>query len=153
VDLVDDKHLVLAYLRRYAGLFHEGLDLLDAIVAGGIQLKDVEGTLLIERLATFTLVASLTVFTGMLAVDGLGENTGTGCLAHTTWTTEKVGVSELSALHGILQSRGQSTLSYYGVEAHRTVLSCRNNVFFHYFFLNDDAKITKKYYLCKKIRK
>ena len=33
------------------------------------------------------------------------------------------------------------------------VLSCRNYILFHYFFLIDDAKITKKYYLCKQIRK
>ena len=86
--------------------------MLDAIVAGGIQLKDVEGTLLIERLATFTLVASLTVFTGMLAIDSLGKNTGTSSLTHTSWTAEKIVMSQLAALYCILQSGRPTAQSF-----------------------------------------
>ena len=41
VHLVDDEHLVFTHLRRDAGLLHQGLDLVNAIVAGGVQLKDV----------------------------------------------------------------------------------------------------------------
>ena len=42
VHLINDKHFVFANLWRDAGLFHESLDLLYTIIAGGIQLKDVE---------------------------------------------------------------------------------------------------------------
>ncbi len=51
VYLVDDEHLVLAHLRRDAGLLHQGLDVVHTIVAGGVQLKDVVRALLVERLA------------------------------------------------------------------------------------------------------
>ncbi|CUQ63011.1 Uncharacterised protein [Segatella copri] len=89
----------------------------------------------------------------MLAVDCLRKNAGTSGFSHTSRTAEKIGVRQLAALHCILQSGGQCTLSDNRIEGHRTVLSCRNYILFHYFFLIDDAKITKKYYLCKQIRK
>ncbi len=62
VYLVDDKHLILAHLRRYAGLLHQNLNLVNTIVAGGIQLEDVVGPLLIERTAALAFVACLAVF-------------------------------------------------------------------------------------------
>ena len=153
VDLVDDKHLILAHLRRDAGLLHQNLNLVNTVVAGSIQLEDVVGTLLIEGTAALTFVACLAVFTRVLAVDCLRKNAGTSGLSNTSRTAEKVGVRQLAALHCILQGGGQCTLSDNRIEGHRTVLSCRNYILFHYFFLIDDAKITKKYYLCKQIRK
>ncbi len=136
MDLVDDEHLVLAYLRRDAGLLHQGLDLVDTIVAGGIQLEDVVGALLIESLAALAVIACLAVLARVLAVDCLGKDAGTGGLSHTSRTAEKIGVSELAALHCILQSGGQSTLSDNRIEGHRTVLSCRNIYILPLFFLN-----------------
>ena len=153
VDLIDDKHFILAHLRRNAGLLHQNLNLVNTVVAGGIQLEDVVGTLLVEGTAALTFVACLAVFTRMLAVDCLRKNAGTSGFSHTSRTAEKIGVRQLAALHCILQSGGQCTLSDNRIEGHRTVLSCRNYILFHYFFLIDDAKITKKYYLCKQIRK
>ena len=151
VNLVDDKHFIFSYLWRNAGLLHQGLDLVDTVVAGSIKLKDVEGTLLVECAAAFAIVACFTGFVRVFAVDCLGKDTGTSSLTHTSWTAEKIGMSQLAALYCILQSGGQSSLSNYRVKGHWTVLSCRNYIFFHYFFLIDDAKITKKYYLCKQI--
>ena len=55
----------------------------------------------------------------------------------------KVGVSQLAALHGILQRGGQRLLPYHGVERRRAVFSRRNNIFFHIFF-DCDCKIRKK---------
>ena len=39
---------ILAHLRRNAGLLHQNLNLVNTVVAGGIQLEDVVGTLLVE---------------------------------------------------------------------------------------------------------
>ena len=36
VHLVDDEHLVFSHLRRNARLVHQGLDVLDGVVAGGV---------------------------------------------------------------------------------------------------------------------
>ena len=62
VYLVNDKDLVFPYLRRYAGLFHQRLDMLHRVVGGSIQLKDVERPLLVESLTTLTMSACLPLF-------------------------------------------------------------------------------------------
>ena len=40
VHLVDDVYAVLAYLRRYADLIHQGLDVLNSVIRRGIKLMD-----------------------------------------------------------------------------------------------------------------
>ena len=124
MHLVDDEHLVASKLRRDARLLHQRLNVLDAIVGGGIQFEDVERTLLVERLATLALVAGLAVGCGILAVDGLGEDACAGGLAHATWAAEEVGVSQFAALDGILQRRGECFLTHDSVEGKGPVLSC-----------------------------
>ena len=42
MHLVDDKHFVSAQLRRDAGLFHQGLDVLYRVVRGSIKFEDVQ---------------------------------------------------------------------------------------------------------------
>ena len=124
VHLVDDKHLVSTELRWDACLLHQRLDVFYTIVRGCIELEDVQGTLLVERLAALTLVAGLACCRGILAVDGLGEDTGTGGLSYTTRSAEEVGMRQFSALHGILQSGGECRLTNNGVEGRWTVLTC-----------------------------
>ena len=131
VYLVDDKHLVLSDLWRYARLLHQLLDVVHTIVAGGVELKDVVRPLFVERLAALALVACLAVLLGVLAVDGLGEDTRAGGLSHSSRTAEEVCVSEFSALHRILERSGKRRLSHHRVEAHRAVLAGGYNVFFH----------------------
>ena len=65
VYLVDDKHLVLSDLWRYARLLHQLLDVVHTIVAGGVELKDVVRPLFVERLAALALVACLAVLLGV----------------------------------------------------------------------------------------
>ena len=101
VYLVDDENLVASHLWRNAGLLHQRLDVFHGVVAGRIQFKDVERPLLIERLAAFATVASLSVFGRILAIDGLCENSRTGRLSYAAWAAEQVGVGELSAFHRI----------------------------------------------------
>ena len=129
MHLVDDEHLILAKLRWDARLLHKCLDMLHAVVRGSIEFEDVQGTLFVERLATLTRIAGLAVYCGALAVDGLGEDTGTGGLSHATRAAEEIGVSQFSALHGILQRGGESRLSDNRVEGDGAVLSCRNDIF------------------------
>ena len=49
--LVDDEDLVASELRWDARLLHKCLNMLYGVVRGGIELKDVERSLLVERLA------------------------------------------------------------------------------------------------------
>ena len=124
VNLVDDKHLVATYLRRYARLLHERLDVLDGVVRGGIEFENIVRTLLVERLARLAMVAGLAFLGRRQAVDGLGKDACTGGLSNASWTAEEVGMSQFSTLHRILQRRGQRALSDHRVEGHRAVLSC-----------------------------
>ena len=97
--------------------------MLNAVITGGVEFEDVERTLLVECLARLTLSASLSVGSGCHAVDGFGEDTRTSGLSNTTWSAEQVGMSQLSALYGILQGGGKRLLTYDGIERHRTVFS------------------------------
>ena len=65
----------------------------------------------------------------VLAVDGLGKNTCAGCLSYTSWAAKEIGMSQFPTFDGILQRRGQCTLSHNSVEGHRTVFPGRNNIF------------------------
>ena len=49
--LVDDEHLILSYLRRYAYLLYELADVIHGVVAGSIKFMDVVRTLLVESFA------------------------------------------------------------------------------------------------------
>ena len=89
--LVDDEDLVLAHLRWYARLLHQRLDMLYAVVRRSIELEDVERALFIECLTTLTLSAGLTIGSGRQTVDGLGKDTCTGSLAHSSRSAKEVG--------------------------------------------------------------
>ena len=128
VHLVNDKDLILAQLRRDARLLHQRLDVLYRVVRCGIELKDVQRSLFVERLTRLTFVARLAVTRRVLAVDGLGKDTRTGRLSHTTRPAKQVGMGQFARLHGILQRRRQSSLSHHRVKRHRAVFSGRNNV-------------------------
>ena len=134
MHLVDDKHLVSAYLRRYVGLLHEGLYALHRVVGSGVELKDIVGALLVESLAALTLVAGLALGSGVLAVYCLGKDAGTGGLSHPSRAAEEVCVGQFAGAHSVLQRCGERRLSHHRVEAHGAVLTRRNYIF-HVFNL------------------
>ena len=124
VNLVDDEYLVFTYLRWNARLLHQRLDVLHRVVGGSIKLEDVKRALFVKGLTRLALSTSLTIGRRRLAVDGFGKDSCTGCLTHTTWSAEEIGMSQLSAADGILQRSGQCLLTYHCVERHRAVFSC-----------------------------
>ena len=124
VYLVDDEHLILTDLRRDACLLHQHLDVLHGVVRGSIQLEDVIRPLFVEGLAALAVVACFPLLGRRLTVDGLGEDACAGSLSHASRTAEKVGMSQLSALHRILQRGGQRLLSHHRIEGHRPVFAC-----------------------------
>ena len=86
---------------------------------------------LVERLTALAFVASLSIGCRVLAVDGFGEDARTSGLSYTSRTAEKIGMSELLALHSVLQSSCQCLLTYHRVEGDGAVFSCRNDIFVH----------------------
>ena len=123
VDLVDDEHLVLTDLRWDAGLLHEGLDMLDGVVGGGIEFKDVERTLFVECLAALAMTTCLALVGRCQTVDGFGKDTGTGGLSYSAGTAEEVGMCQFTALDSILQGGGKGKLAYHCIEGHGAVFS------------------------------
>lgn len=123
VDLVDDEHLVLSHLRRDAYLLNEVADIVHRVVAGSIQLMDAVRTSLVEGAARLTLVAGLAIGVKVLAVDRLGKDAGTCCLAYATRAAEQISMRQLVIPDRILQGGGQTFLTYHRVESHRTVFS------------------------------
>ena len=124
VYLVDDKHLVFTHLWWHSRLLHQSLDMLHAIVAGGVKFKDIQRALLSESLTALAFSASVTVRARVGAVYDLGKDTCASGLSDTSRTAEQVSMSELARCHRILQSGGECLLSHYGSEGHRAVFSC-----------------------------
>lgn len=101
MHLVDNEHRVATVLWYDTHLLYEVADVVNRVVRRSIQLVDVERATLVERAARLTLVARLTSLR-IQAVDGLGKDTSTGGLTHTTRTTKEVGVSQLTTLYSVL---------------------------------------------------
>jgi small subunit ribosomal protein S6 len=80
VYLVDDVHLLGADLRRDLHLLDQVADVVDAVVAGGIQLEDVQRMAIIEAFAGRTFAAGAQVIVEVLAVDGARQDARTGGL-------------------------------------------------------------------------
>ena len=129
--LIDDEHLVLADLRRYLHLVDQFADVIDRVVRRCIEFIDVVAALLLERLTALAFVAGLAVLCAMLAVDGLGKDTRTRSLAHTTWATEEVGMRQFATGNRILQGLHQGFLPHHRLKGGWTIFSCRNNIVCH----------------------
>ena len=84
---------------------------------------DIIRTLLIKRRTRLTLVARFVLRSRRETVDGLGKNTRTSGLTHSTWTTEQVRMRKAIAANSIAQSLGQSLLTYHRLKSRRTILT------------------------------
>ena len=111
MDLIDDIHAVLTHLRRDLHLVHQRLDIFHAIVRGRIQLVDAVGPSFLEGDARFALAAGFHLLVGMRAVDGFGEDTGRGGLAHAARAAEQIGVRQFAPQDGILEGFGDGILA------------------------------------------
>ena len=128
VHLIDDDYAVTPRLRRDAHLLGQVADVVHAVVRRAIQLIDVVGALLVERLARRALVAGFAVGCGVLAVDGLGKNAGTGRLAHAARAAKEVGMRQPSAGDGRLQRVCQRLLAHHAAKRRWPVLTRRNDI-------------------------
>ena len=80
VHLVDDVNLVAALVGRALHLVDNVTDIFNFTVRGGVHLKHVEGSAVVDLAADLTFAAGAAVMR-MQAVDRLGEELGTGRLA------------------------------------------------------------------------
>ena len=123
MDLVDDIDFVAACLGRDAHLAHQLANIVHTVVRGGIELEDVHRASLGKAAAALALAAGLGVGGEVGAVDGLGQNTGAGGLAHTAGTAEEKRLRQLPCADGILERSGDMLLPDNAVERGRTVFT------------------------------
>ena len=90
-------------MRGNLHFLHQSLDILNAIVGGGIEFIDAIGSALRERHAGLALAAWLHICRRMHAVDGFCEDACGAGLAYTARAAEEIGVGQLAAKNGILQ--------------------------------------------------
>ena len=69
VDLVDYEHAVAPFGGGNLHLVDEFADIVDGVVGGGVELEDVERTVLVECAAGVALVAGVALRGRVLAVD------------------------------------------------------------------------------------
>jgi hypothetical protein len=92
---------------------------------------DIHGDPVVKRDTGMAFVTGFSVRAYVLAVDGLGEYTGTGRLADTSGTAEQKGMRQLIVPDGIFEGGSDMRLPHYGGKTLRPVFSCRNNKFVH----------------------
>jgi hypothetical protein len=78
------------------------------------------------------------------AIDGLGQDTGAGRLAHATRTAKQEGLRQSVVADGVLQGVGDGALAHDGVEGHRPVFSSGYDEIFHIglAFVQNDKSTT-----------
>ena len=101
VHLVEDVDLVAAG-RGVRGALDQLADVLDAVVAGGVELVDVEARAGVDRQAGWTHATGLAVGR-RLAVEHLGQDAGRGRLARPPRPTEQIGVADPVLPNGVAE--------------------------------------------------
>ena len=122
VGFVDDVDLAGRLDRGEVDLVPDVADLVDAPVAGGVQLDDVEQASLVGCGAEVTGVAGIAV-PGVETVDGLGHDPGGGGLAGAPGPAEEVGVAGPSLHDGVAEGGGDVLLPHQAAEAGGTPLA------------------------------
>ena len=122
MHLIDDVDPILPRSRGDVDLVDEVSDIVDGVIGRRIELKDIVRPLLVSSDALATLITRLALRCAMLTVDGLSKYAGTRGLAHTSGTTEEVGVAELILLDRIEERGGQRLLPHHVSEGGGAIL-------------------------------
>jgi len=131
VHFIDDVHFVFAGLRGKPDLFYQAADIVDRVIAGGVELVYIQRSAFVEGHAGTAFVAGFSIGQAVFAIDGFGQYPGAGGFAHTPGAAEQKSMRKLFVFYRILQCCGDMALPYYRIEGLRTILSGRNNEFLH----------------------
>ena len=116
VHLVEEVDLPFEVAGGEGDLVAQLAHVVDAAVAGGVHLDEVEGGAAVDGLAGAAGVAGLTVGK-VTAVDGLGEDAGGGGLAGAAGAGEEVRVGDLVGGEGVAKGRDDVVLTDHLVKA------------------------------------
>ena len=125
VHFIDDVDLVAAAGGPIDGVVPQLSDLVHAVVAGAVDLQDVDVVPGVHGQAAFTAAAGFSRgrLTGM-AVQRLGQNAGDRGLTHAPGAGEQIGVGDSARLDSILQRMGDGILPDDIIKGLGSVFSC-----------------------------
>ena len=112
MDFVDDIHPLFQHGGGIDGLFPQGTDVLHAVVGGGVQLRYIQQTAVVNAAAGLAFVAGGAVHR-VQAVHRLGQDPGAGGLAGAAGAGEQIGMAHLTLGHLLLQRVGDMRLSHH----------------------------------------
>jgi hypothetical protein len=124
VHLVNDKDLVAALLGLESDLFHQGADVVHAVVGGCIQLYDVEGSVFIEGLAAGASATGLEVGGQLLAVQDFCQDPGSGVFAHAARPAKQERMGDVICLQRFFQRLRDMRLADHILKPRGPVFSC-----------------------------
>ncbi len=106
MHLIYDIDLVLACLWRYSHTIDYRTNVVDTVVGSGIELELIEGCSFVETAAVGTLITSFSLGSDVPAIDGLGQDAGTGRFTNPARTTKQKGMCQLFLPDGIAKGGG-----------------------------------------------
>src|SRR5262249_25840792 len=129
-DFVDDVHLESAAGGAVLAVLDQLADVVDAGIAGGVDLDHVDVIAARDAEAGRAFAAGLgrrALFAG-LAVRGLGEDAGHRCLAGATGAAEEVGVGDSAGSDRLLERLGNVVLADDLVEGGGAIAASQDGV-------------------------
>src|SRR5690606_2020531 len=106
VDLIDDIDLIISLLWSIPYLIDQCTEIIYRVVGRCIEFVDIEGTVGIKCLAGIAGITGFGICSKVFAIDGFGENSGTGCLPNPSRATKKKGLGKVVVFDCILQGGG-----------------------------------------------
>jgi len=101
VHLIDDEYFIFTDSRRNTHLIDQRTDIVYRVVGCCIQFMNVIGTLFVESLTGFALVAGFSIGSRSQTVDRLRKDSCTRSFSDTTRSAKQIGMSKLVTLYCI----------------------------------------------------
>ena len=125
MDFVDNIDLIARLVGRIVDLLAKVADVVNAGVAGGINLNEINRATVVYCLAQGAGITRLTLAISK-AVYRFGQDTTGAGLAGAAWTAEEIGVRYPTAAQGIKQCLGDMLLTNYFGEGLRTPFAIKD---------------------------
>jgi hypothetical protein len=91
---IDDVYLVFAFLGGKSYLVNKFPDILHAVITCSIQFMDIQGCAFVKCSAAMAFITCFTIGLEVFAINGFGENSGTGGFSNTSWPAKKKGMGK-----------------------------------------------------------
>ncbi len=104
-------------------LFRQRADIVYRVIACGIELEDIEGSIVAEGKTGTAFAAGFHVLCRVFAVDRTGQDTGTGRFTNSPRAAKQVSMCEMLCTYSVLKCSGNMLLPNNGIKSLRTVFT------------------------------